>query len=298
MLFIRLFGSPRLSLDQQPLPFNGPPKTLPLLAYLLLHRSQSLERQQIAFTLWPDDPEPAARANLRRHLHWLGRLLPDLPDSHAQPWLLSSPSTIQWNPRSEYWLDVAEFERSCADSNALADAASLYAGDLLETSYDDWIFFERERLRELYFAALIRLIIQQRCARQYSQALASAQLLLSRDPFREDAVRQVIALRYEMGDRAGAIAEYERFAQRLQQEMGVAPMPETLALNETVLRQGRLAGMFPSPAVEAAEPAGQPPILRSTTLLPFVGRQREIERLQARWSRAARGTSGSAGGLL
>ena len=305
MLFIRLFGQPRLTLDQQTLPFNAPPKTLPLLAYLLLHRSQPLERQQVAFTFWPDDAEPAARANLRRHLHWLGRLLPDTPANNAQPWLLSSPSTIQWNPLSEFWLDVAEFERGCADSNALEEAVSLYTGDLLETSYDDWIFFERERLREMYFAALNHLIIQQRCARQYAQALAFAQQLLGRDPFREDAARQVIALRYEMGDRAGAIAEYERFATRLRQEMGVAPMPETQSLHETVLRQGRLPGALQSGVAETAEPGGLAPLgglssgLRPTIpLLPFVGRQSELERLQARWSRAARGVSAASGGLL
>lgn len=39
MLFIYLFGQPRLLFDSQALKLNAPPKTVPLLVYLLLHRT-------------------------------------------------------------------------------------------------------------------------------------------------------------------------------------------------------------------------------------------------------------------
>jgi DNA-binding SARP family transcriptional activator len=283
MLFIHLFGQPRLQHNSQPLKLNAPPKTLPLMAYLLLHRTQALERQQIAFTLWPDDPEPTARANLRRHLHWLSRILPSPHPS--QPWLLTSPSSLQWNAASEFWLDVAEFEKLSACPDTLDSAVTLYPADLYDTLYDDWIFHERYRLQTIYLSALTRLIVQRRAEGRYSEAGGYARQLLTRDPFREDAVRQLIALQYEAGDRAGALAEYKRFAGHLRQEMGVAPMPETQALYELVLRHGRLPGSQPVEAL--TETFSQP-----TALLPFVGRDSDMARLTAHWQRAAHGRGG------
>lgn len=284
MLHIILLGQPRLALHSQALKLNAPPKTLPLLAYLLLHRRQPLERQQVAFTLWPDDPEPTARANLRRHLHWLNRLLPPAP-SPAQPWMLATPSTIQWNPHSGFWLDVAEFEKLVMRPETLPDALALYAGPLFETLYDDWIFFERERLQNSYIAGLTQLIEQRRAAGSFAEASRYARRLLVVDPFREDAVRQLIASHYEVGDRAGAIAEYHRFARSLRQEMSVDPMPETQTLYEIVLRHGRLPG-------SQTHPTTPEPPERAITLLPFVGRGSEMARLTARWQRAAHGRGG------
>ena len=65
-LRIHLFGKPQRILDSSPLKFNAPPKTLPLLAYLLLHRKQTLERQTVSFALWPDDSESDAVDSLEQ----------------------------------------------------------------------------------------------------------------------------------------------------------------------------------------------------------------------------------------
>ncbi len=96
MLHIALFGQPSLFLDAAPLRFNAPPKTLPLLAYVLLHRTGPVAREQIAFALWPDEREHAARANLRRHLHHLTHALP----ASDRPWLTATGRALQWNAQA------------------------------------------------------------------------------------------------------------------------------------------------------------------------------------------------------
>ncbi len=289
MLTFHLLGQPRLLFDSAPFQLNAPPKTLPLLAYLLLHRDRIVERYQVAFALWPDDPEPAARANLRRHLHQLQRVLPPAPPD--RPWLLGDARTVGWNPQADYWLDVAEFEWSSARPDRLEEAIACYTGDLLETISDDWIFFERERLRELYFASLSQLVFQRRAGRNYPAAIGFAQQLLRGDPFREDALRQLIALRYEAGDRAGAIQEFEAFERRLRREMGVAPMPETQALHEIILRNARLPAAG-APQVSGGMTNTDRPC--ATPSLPFTGREVEMTQLNARWSRTAHGFGGLA----
>jgi DNA-binding SARP family transcriptional activator len=279
-LGVHLFGQPRFTLGGEPYAFNGRPKTVPLLAYLLLHRAGPVRRDSLAFTLWEDDEEEKARTNLRRHLHELGRLLPAAP----VPWIVTEADTVLWNPAAALWFDVAEFERLIAGGDRAA-AVDLYAGGLLENLYDEWLFGPRDRLHNAYLAALTELIVECRSARDFTGAKNYARRLLLADPWREDIVRQLMAVRYESGDRAGALQTFETFARSLRAEMDVDPMPETVALRDAVVRNAP-AG----PAHEAAseQRPAQPPAPKSVAL-PFVGRRNELEQLGAAWSRAARG---------
>ncbi len=280
-LRIFLLGQFHVLAGEVPLNFKVPPKTLPLWAYLLLHAERPISRQTLAFVLWPDEPEDAARANLRRHLYHLRRRLPAAaPD---RPWLRGDSETLQWNPGSDTWLDVAEFERLSAAPETLEAAVTLYSGDLLEGQYEEWILQHREFLRSLFLSDLNQLVQQQRARRDYARATALAGRLLAHDPLREDTVRLLMALHHESGDRASALKEYTTFLHRLRDELGVDPMPDTVAIYEAILRNRGLPAEAPStppPAVTA------PP--RPLTL-PFVGRQREMEQLESWWSHAARG---------
>jgi len=249
---------------------------------LLLHPERVIQRQRLAFTLWPDVPEASARANLRRHLHHLKRALP--PPADGRPWLLTDAQTVRWNPEGDYWLDVAEFERLSANPATVAQAVELYKDDLLADQYDDWLFYYRERLRGLYFADLDHLIRHHRARRDYPTAIAHSAGLLAHDPLREDAVRTLIALRYEAGDRAGALHEYDLFLARLRAELGVDPMPETVALYEAILRNRALPGM-----TRTGKGASLPVTKQPLRLLPFVGRESELRTINDRWARAARG---------
>ncbi len=47
------------------------------------------------------------------------------------------------------WLDVEQFEQALM-AGRLEEAVGLYAGDLLEGRYDEWLTGERERLTGLH----------------------------------------------------------------------------------------------------------------------------------------------------
>jgi predicted ATPase len=274
MLRILLFNQLQLFLDNAPCKFAARPKTSPLLACLLLRRAQPVARETLAYTLWPDETESNARANLRRHLHHLLRALP--PADPDRPWWMGDAEALQWNPAADYWLDVAEFERLSDDDTTLPQAVALYTGDLLTNLYDDWLFYERERLRDRFFADLTRLIELTSARDDFAAALDHAQRLLRHDPFREDTLRRLLRLRCDMADRATALAEYDHFVRRLRAELDVDPMPETIALYESIVRG--------APATLAEPRSTSAP----TTALPFVGRETALDQLRAWWSRAAR----------
>jgi predicted ATPase/DNA-binding SARP family transcriptional activator len=252
MLRIHLFGHLKVFHGDQPVRFSALPKTLPLWVYLLLHRSAALAREPLAFTLWPDVDESEARGNLRRHLHDLKRALPPAPQE--APWLLIDATSVQWNPDAPYWLDVQEFEQAVALPQRWTEAAALYTGDLLPAIYDDWAMFERERLRNRFFDVLSQLMQQHHARRDLFAAIACAQQMLAYDPMREDVVRELMSLRFEAGDRPGALQEYQRFEQRLREEMDVAPMVETNALYDSIARH-IAAPANPQPARQTVLPA-------------------------------------------
>jgi DNA-binding SARP family transcriptional activator/predicted ATPase len=283
MLEIRLFGQPDIRYDGAPVKFAKRSATLAMLALLVLKSGRTLSRESLAFTLFPDDDETNALAELRRYLYLANKAL---PPRDGDPWIVGDAETVRWNDRGEALVDVAEFERLAEDAQTQQRAVDLYGGDLLENIYEDWVLAERERLRARYFALLDELIARYRSERNFPAAIACAKRVLSSDPWREDALRALVAVRYESGDTAGALAEYDRFARRLRDELAVAPMPETVAIRQSILRQEAVPGTVGFSAAKADESR------RTVSILPFVGRAKELTFLRNAWGRAARGSAG------
>ncbi|MBC5805958.1 MAG: hypothetical protein DLM53_07520 [Candidatus Eremiobacter antarcticus] len=284
-LDIRLLGHPQVSFGGAIVRLPKRAVTIPLAAYLLLHRERDISRNALAFTLWADESEETALAELRRYVYLLNKTLPPRPN--GQPWIRAEGDMLRWHFDDAMRLDVADFERLSADPSTCAEAVEVYAGDLLEDSYDDWVVSYRERLRALYFTDLSALISSHRAARRFSSALLYAARLLAADPWREDIVRITMACQYESGGAAAAIATFDGFAKRLKAELGVEPMPETLVVRDAIVRSAPLPESLG--ALNAGAGLERPPPGDSDDGLPFGGRQNELEQLRAFWMRSARG---------
>ncbi|MBV9103340.1 MAG: hypothetical protein JO060_07095, partial [Candidatus Eremiobacteraeota bacterium] len=63
------------------------------------------------------------------------------------------------------------------------------------------------------------------------------QQLLARDPWREDGLRALMSLRYENGDRSGALRACSDFEERLRREIGASLMEETVALRSAITNE-------------------------------------------------------------
>jgi DNA-binding SARP family transcriptional activator len=279
LLTIRLLGSFRLTaVDHQAIGLDQA-RLQELLAYLLLHRGRPVPRHKTAFLFWPDSSEKQALTNLRNLWYRLRQALP-----YADRCLTADDLTMQWRADAPCWLDVAVFEDHLAQAQTavhdneqlhhLAQAVSLYGGDLLPGFYSDWLLAERELLAQGYLDALERLaaLLEQRCS--YREALGYARRLVRADPLHEAAYRRLMDLHLALGDRASALRVYHTCATILRHEMGVDPSPETQAVYQRVL-------------MVDARPAQQEP--KPTAGTAFVGRHAQWEALRSAWRQAAAG---------
>jgi DNA-binding SARP family transcriptional activator len=282
-LRIRLLGGLDLRQGEVALPPLGSARAESLLALLLLHQDAAQPRQHLAFLLWPDSSEGQARTNLRHLLHVLRRALP-APDRFLEV----TPRTLRWRPDAPCWLDVAAFDAALArfereqgsGEAALSEAVELYAGDLLQGSYDEWLAEERERLRERYLQALERLVELLEARGDLAAATRRAERLLREDPLREQTYQALMRLHDARGDRARALRVYHACAATLARELGVEPSAAT---------RRAYAALLPAQAEPAT--ADRPGPLGPAGAAPLVGRAAQRARLVDLWRRSERGAA-------
>ena len=136
---------------------------------------------------------------------------------------LLNPGWIRVNPQAAWWLDVAGLEQAynlCRElpgdaltgeqAQLLEAAVALYQGDLLETWYQDWCIYERERLQLTYLALLGKLVAYCTAQQRYAKGIDYSQRILRCDPARESTYQQLMRLYYLAGDRTTALREYAR----------------------------------------------------------------------------------------
>src|SRR5262249_29833557 len=253
-LTLTLLGGFRAHLDPgAPLAFPTR-KAQALLCYLAMPLGEAHPRDKLATLLWGSTVETTARTSLRQTLYALRRCLrraagkPLNSDSHV--WSLDPAA----GP-----LDVAEFEKRVNEGTpaALAEAISLYRGDLLdglavqEPSFEDWLLGERERLHEMALGALAKLLAHQRGAGLTEAAIKNALGLITLDWLQEPADRALMQLYVETGRRAAALRQYQICQTTLRREINAEPEKETTALYEEILR-GRALSVR---VAEAARPS-------------------------------------------
>lgn len=115
-LSIHSLGPLRVTLDGDPVIGFESNKVRALLIYLAVESDRPHSRETLAGFLWPDQPERSARQNLRQALFNLRQAIHDR--DAEPPFLQITRRTLQFNPDSDHWLDVAAFSTHIAVSEA------------------------------------------------------------------------------------------------------------------------------------------------------------------------------------
>ena len=245
---IRLFGRFRVVLAGEPVPDSAwrgkTPRTL--VQFLAARPSRRATADELVDALWAHLPVEKARQNLR------------VVATHARAALggrLQSLAGGGYALPEDAWVDLHD------DPDVLASVEEL----LPEQPYAEWALAVREQYEE---ELLRRLVERARVAAAGGagagqEAVALYRRAIGLAPVNEPLVRAAMQLAFDLGDRAGALDLFEGCRAHLADELGIDPMPETVALHTRILT----ADEAPAPAAPVRLPA---------PLTSFVGRNEEL----------------------
>ena len=197
-----------------------------LLAYLVIQHPRRAPRAAIAGAFFPDATEEQARTYVRKLLAQLREASPAL----AGALTIDEPS-LAWRVAQAPQSDLSDYLAAIRASDVEA-AVAAYTGDLLPSCAEEWLLFERERLREQYGAALEKLITRRERERNFRDALRLARRLLALDPIAEPVHRLIMRYCALSGDRAGVARAYRDCERGLRAELGIAPSAATQRAKE------------------------------------------------------------------
>lgn len=199
-----------------------------LLVFVALRNGQAVNRRKVAGTLWPSVTEDRAAGNLRTAL-WRLRSS-EIQILNAERHTLSI--------RTGTAIDVFSIDAWASrlmDGSADHDDISMRhfhpaATELLPGWYDDWIVFERERIRQKLLHALE--VLSRRLAQEgrFGEALEAALTATDIDPLRESAQRSLIHIHISEGNLGQARHAYAAYSRLLKRELGISPTPELARL--------------------------------------------------------------------
>jgi predicted ATPase/DNA-binding SARP family transcriptional activator len=259
-LRVALLGPPHLTVPAGQLAI--PRRQTRALLYYLAATAAPVPRDRLCFLFWPDAPESDARRNLTHLLTLLRRALPT-PD------LMTATEEHVGLDRRQVWSDTGAYEHlasigePAARTEALQRAVALWRGPFLDgvalpgcEEFEAWVVEERARWEHRYLATLARAIEDATAASGYPAAIDLVHRYLAVDELAEEMHRRLMLLQAATGDRAAALRQFARCAEVLQRELGVVPLPETLAARDDILAGDSPLGRHAEPPfLPTGEPA-------------------------------------------
>ena len=201
-------------------------------------------RDQVIEALWPEAESARGVSSFHTTVHRLRQVLfPDCVEPRRGLWLV---------PRSvAVWTDDREFEqlaepaRGRIHSDRVSDhlaqasrAVELYRGPYLTDLDADWCNRRRQRLETWYLRLLEALIKHAHAERQPERVVAYAELYLQTDPDNE-VVHEALMRSYALfGNRRAALRHYQRYTERVREELDAAPSRRLRLLSEQLAREG------------------------------------------------------------
>jgi TolB-like protein/DNA-binding SARP family transcriptional activator/lipoprotein NlpI len=234
------------------------PKRVALLAYLAVARPNGFHRRDKLLGLfWAERDQEHGRGALRKALYILRQSL-------GEEVIVSRGDEEIGLAEGTVWCDAVAFEAALMAGKP-EEALDLYRGDLLEgfflsevSEFERWLEVERERLRARASEAAWSLAEREETAGNGIEAAGWARRAAALLPNDEGALRRVIELLERVGDRAGAMKEYEAFARRLREEYEVEPSDETQDLVARIRRTTAQEAKHLEPLADERAEAGAP----------------------------------------
>lgn len=231
---IHLFGTPSIQVDQQP--FLLKRKRVRALVYYLAVSPVPVCREELISVFLSQLDRSTALKNLSTYIYNIHIVLPDI---------LAVNKDFLYIPPDVY-VDVREFE-ACTENGSLSSekaerAARLYKGSFLShfdledaAEYEQW-----KNSRSEYYQS--RIIKSKRFLAdsylkngEYAKARELLAQIIALNPYEEDAYRAAMRASFQMGNRPDVVSLFEKLTHILSEDLGIAPMPETVKLYTDII---------------------------------------------------------------
>lgn len=244
-------------------------KAMALLAFLIAERNRNHSRAHIAYLLWPELNEQAARINLRQVLSTLSKLFKNYPFNEL---LKADRHNITFQSHPMLSIDVAYLEDMQNYSNNEINIQQQIINEQLLTGvfmagyslpdcdeFEEWINQKRAYYRGCQTRLINSLIVKAQNEQQPGLVVKWAQLIHQLNPDNELLLRDAMLLCSENGQTRLALRMFESFAKRMKEEIGVLPDSQTQLLYERLTRQlieptNRQLKLSQFPAIEKISP--------------------------------------------
>jgi two-component SAPR family response regulator len=211
-----------------------------LLVYFLAH-PEGRTKEQVGLAFWPEASTSQLRNNFHVTLHRLRKAL------GGANWITLTSDRYAVDPALVAEFDVVEFEREVTAARRalkrqqegaaaqLEQALSRYRGDFLDGEpVSDWHNEFRDQLQRVYLDSLMLLGERHVADGRHANAAEAYRRVLARDELHEEALRGLMKALAESGERSQAMRVYQRFVDRVRQELQAEPQRETTRLLENL----------------------------------------------------------------
>ena len=259
MITLRLLGSPSIARTTELI--TGPAtqrRRIALLAVLASHGDTGISRDKLLALLWPDLDADRGRHALSNAVYALRHAL------GSDTLLACGVDALRLN-RERMQIDLCDFLEALAQRDP-ERATRVYGGPFLDgfflsdaPDFEQWVEGERDRLARAYGAALEGLAERRHSEGDFRGAAGWWLRLVTHEPYSSRSMLRLMQALVAMGDPAGALRHAKAHAARLEDELGVEPDAEVLALVERLQAERRLSPPPTERARSDTERFEQPP---------------------------------------
>src|SRR5215207_6464054 len=219
-----------------------------ILCFIASRRHRRVSKDTIIDAFWGESDFGSVEKNFHPTISHIRKGL-NSNQPLKQNFLLYRDGDYQLNPEFSYRIDTEEFDRLVAEGDAARrardaesfvktyeEAASLYRGEFMQGSYDEWVEEQRSYYREQYLRILEILAQTAQKSEDWARSLTLAQQILREDPFREDVHCHLLRAHAAQGNRVAVREQYETLRKLLHKELGVEPAAETQRIYKELLK--------------------------------------------------------------
>ena len=236
-LMVTLFSVPSITLNDRPI--HIPYRKAEALFFYLMIRKQAT-RAEVCALLWGESDDSLALKNLRNALYNLKKCF------RLDVIITPNRTLLQVNPEIFIDNDVWRF----LDGRD----PGLYRGTFLSgfdvqnaNAFEEWLTETRSSLRDAYLRMLFSRFRELMAAESFDEAEKCAVAYLQEEPYDEEFVSLLMEQYGQRHLHHKAIKAYQKLCTRLEEDLGIAPLKETVRLYHQIIEE---RNRMPSPQAE------------------------------------------------